>query len=108
MNKIYFIISMIILAGIAVFAMINTDIVTVHLFWITDIKASVAVIIICSVFLGALLMSLIDLGRHIRVWQEVKKLKSSLKTAEEELKALRSSAGKPAVAQDADSAPKQP
>jgi uncharacterized integral membrane protein len=89
MNKVYFVLSLILLIGVTIFALMNTKAVTVHLFWVTDLKAPIAAVILGSVALGAVLMALFDLGRHIQLWRELRGLRGNLKATEEELKVLR-------------------
>ena len=90
MNKVYFILSLVILAAVAVFAMMNPDKATLHLFGLATMKSTVAVLVICSAAVGAALMALIDLGRHVHGWRETKNLRRQLKAAEEEMNLLRS------------------
>ena len=89
MSKLYFFLSMLLLIAIAVFVAINPSPATVNFFWSAEIKTTVAILILCSVAIGAVFIALVDLARQIKVWRELRQLKAKLKTAEEELKLLR-------------------
>lgn len=89
MNKIFFFLSLLLLAAVAIFVAINPQTASVNLFWMKKIDTTVAILILCSVALGAILMCLIDLGRHFKLWKEIKTLHAKLKAAEEELKLIR-------------------
>lgn len=71
-----FIFSLIFAVVVAIFALLNRDTVTVDIFF-TQFQTSQAVVILCSAFLGAVLVYLLDL---------VKKIKSGFKNKELEKK----------------------
>jgi uncharacterized integral membrane protein len=89
MSKVYFFISILLLAAVTVFALINTKTAPVNIPGFAPLNPSVAMLVVCCVAIGAALMALMDLGRYVNTWREMRELKHKLKTAEEELKLLR-------------------
>ncbi len=83
MGKIYLFLSLLMLAAVAVFATINTEMAKVNVFWITELNATVATLVLLSAATGAALVALFGVARNVRGWRE---MKNSLKAAEEELK----------------------
>ncbi len=90
MGKVYLYLSLFLFAVVAVFATINTEPARVNVFGITELNATVATLVLGSAAAGAALTALFGLARNVRGWRDTKKLKNSLKTAEEEIRLLRS------------------
>jgi lipopolysaccharide assembly protein A len=71
---------------IAVFAIVNNEVVTVNYLFGT-VEASLVLLILGSAAAGAAIMVLLSLVRHVRVGFEVRDLKKKIKHLEEQLKA---------------------
>ncbi len=71
---------------IAVFAIVNNEVVAVN-FLFTSVEISLVLLILGSAAVGALIMVFLSLLRHVRVGFQVRDLKKKIKALEEELKA---------------------
>jgi uncharacterized integral membrane protein len=84
MSRVYLVLSLILLVLVALFATINASEVTVNLFWIRELKTTVAMLVISALVIGIVFMALIDLFRQFRAGREIARLKKELKAAEQE------------------------
>jgi len=89
MGKFYMILSLVILLLVAVFALTNSQDVTVNLLGLGKWESNTAMIILVSFAAGAVLMAIFDLGRSIRSWKENRNQKVEFKAIAEERDALR-------------------
>lgn len=72
-NQFFFIISLIFSGIVAFFALINGSPVSVDLFFV-KLEASLALVVLASAILGAIIVSLLGLAKHIKMKMEIKKL----------------------------------
>jgi uncharacterized integral membrane protein len=84
MNRLYLILSLVSLVAVAVFATINSDPVTVNLFWIKELDTTSAMLAIGALALGMIIMLPLHAMRGFRTGRELGKIKKQLKAAEQE------------------------
>lgn len=72
-NQFLFIISLIFAVFVAIFALINGDQVAVNLFFY-KFESSLALIILSSAVLGALIAGLLGIAQHIKLRMEIRRL----------------------------------
>lgn len=89
MQKLYIVLSLILLVVVTVFALTNNTAVTVNLLGLAEWDSKVAILILVCFTAGVILMALFDLGRQVRTWKETKSLKKQVKSIEEERDLLR-------------------
>jgi putative membrane protein len=88
--QIWFIFSLLFSLIVATFAVLNSDLVTIKLFWV-DYELSQSIVIIFSAVLGATIVFFLGLFSKIKSSLKIRELTSDIKDAEKKIALLTSS-----------------
>ena len=85
--QIWFVISLFFSAVIALFAVLNQDVVTIKLFWV-NLELSQSLIILMSAASGAIITIFLGIFRNIKTSLKIRELNSQLGSANEKISLL--------------------
>ncbi|MEI8216089.1 MAG: LapA family protein [Eubacteriales bacterium] len=88
--QVWFIFSLVFSLVVAVFAVLNSNVVTINLFWV-NYELSQSIVIIASAALGATIAFFLSLLSKIKSGLKIRELSGDLKDAEKKIQLLQSS-----------------